>query len=457
MNVTVPRNKNALSEHSISKIFWRYTLPAVASMLVNGLYSTIDGIFIGQVVGASGLAAINLAWPLFGLIVGVGMMAGMGAATLFSIARGEQAHQKAQQFLESAILLIVIASVALAPTLYFTSGSLLSIMGAKGELLTLADDYLKIISAGAFFAIGAAALPLIVRNNERPQLATAIIITGAVFNIIFDYLFIVIFRWSISGAAIATLLGEAITVIWSLGYLFSAQSGLKLSFRHLTRSAGHFNNILATGLPSFGIFIYFSFVTAFHNRLFLAYGSSLTLAAFTIVGYIQAVYYMAAEGVANGIQPIVSYNKGARNNKNIRDVIKLSVGTVLTTGIAATLFIFIWPQEVAAIFNHNNTALINKTAMGLKLHLFSMYLDGFIVVVAAYFQALARHKIATWITMGNMLIQIPLLLTLPEWLGVTGVWISLPVSNIFLAVIVARLLWTDLKLRPVNNSSSPFA
>ncbi len=457
MNATVSRNKDALSEHPVSRLFWRYTLPAIAAMLVNGLYSIIDGVFIGQVSGASGLAAINLAWPLFGLIAGIGMMAGMGAATLFSIARGEQTHKKARELIGSALVLIVIISAVLTPTLYFTSGRLLWMMGAKGPLLTQADNYLEIISAGTLIVIGAAALPLMVRNNERPRLATAIIVTGAALNIIFDYLFIIIFRWGINGAAMATLLAEAATVIWSLGYLFSAQSGLKLSLRHLTCGANHFKNILATGLPNFGMFIYFSFVIAIHNRLFLYYGSSLSLAAFTIVGYIQAVYYMAAEGVANGIQPIVSYNRGAGNNQNIRTAIRLSVGTVLAAGIIFVSFIYLWPKEVATIFNHSNTALIDKTAMGLKLHLFSMYLDGFIIVVAAYFQALARHKIATWITMGNMLVQIPILLTLPVWLGVTGVWISLPVSNIILAAIVARMLWKDLKHRSVNNSSSTFA
>ena len=130
----------------------------------------------------------------------------------------------------------------------------------------------------------------------------------------------------------------------------------------------------------------------------------------------------------------------------------MGIYTVLISGIATVALINLWPEIIVSVFNSDNPRLVAETIRGLKLHLFTMYLDGFIVVITAYFQSLGRYKAATWVTMGNMLVQIPL--TLPERLGVTGVWIVLPVSNIFLALLAAVLLRLDLKKRPIEAGST---
>lgn len=441
-------NKESLANQPVNKLFWRYTIPAVAGMLVNGLYATIDGIFIGQVVGAEGLAAMNLCWPVFGIIIGIGMMIGMGSSAHSSIARGQGDLRRARTILGNGVVLMLLAGLLQTLALLYIGDPVLQLMGATGSVFDMGSDYLFYISLAATMATAGAGLPMMVRNDERPQLATLIISTGAVLNIILDYLFIIVWEQGIAGAALATIFAQSVTAIWSLAYFFSPKAKLRLKLQDLGMELKDSWNILATGLPSLTMFAYMSFVLAVHNKLFLIHGSVTTLAAFTIVGYIQAVYYMTAEGIANGIQPIVSFNKGANNNKNIRAAIRMGSTAALGLGIGTVLFINLFPQTIASIFNRDNVQLMSETVLGLRLHLMTMFLDGFIVVAAAYFQSLAKSRTATFITVGNMVVQIPLLLTLPPLFGAIGVWLSMPISNVFLAAAVLWLLLKDLKERP---------
>ncbi len=438
-----------MASQPVSRLFWRYTIPSVTGMLVNGLYSTIDGIFIGQVVGADGLAAINLVWAIFGVIVGIGLMIGMGTSALSSIARGEGDLTRAKIISANGLVLMVIASIVIIPLLLYLNDVFLSLMGGTGNALLYAREFLIYITFFSLFAIGGAALPMMVRNDERPKLATIIMSVGALLNILLDYLFIIVWKQGVAGAAIATIIAQAVTMIWGIGYFFSNKALMRLSWKQLGFNLQHYRNILITGMPSLIMFAYMSFVLAVHNRLFLNHGTVTTLAAFTIVGCIQVAYYMIAEGIANGIQPVISFNYGAGNNRNIHAIVKMGCKAVLGFGIASIILINLFPKSIALAFNTSNTQLIEETVFGLRLHLATMFLDGFIVVAAAYFQSVTKTKAATIITLGNMFVQVPLLFVLPSILGVTGVWISLPLSNIVLAAAALWLLVHDLKSRPV--------
>ncbi|PJE79504.1 Multidrug export protein MepA [invertebrate metagenome] len=446
MNSEKQDHNSELSRLPVSKLFWRYTIPAVAAMLVNGLYSTIDGIFIGRAIGAEGLAAINLIWPLFGLIIGLGIMIGVGTAAHCSIAKGQENYRKARKMIGNGITLTLITGLLLSIITFTFTKTLLHWMGSsEGPLFDMAVNYLQIIGYGTLFAAAGAGFPIMVRNDERPKLATIIIVTGALLNIFLDYLLIIIIPMGVTGAAVATIIAQTVTTLWSLGYFLSHHAKLRIRLNDLGANLRYYGSILVTGLPSLTMYAYMSFVLALHNHLFLVYGSTVTLAAFSVVGYVQAIYYMMSEGIANGMQPIVSFNKGAHDYANIRKAMKLASLTVLASGITTVLFINIWPEKLALIFNTANSALISETTQGLRLHLFTMFLDGFIVVAAAYFQAMARSIIATIITVGNMLVQLPLLWILPKYLGVLGVWISLPLSNILLAIAVFYVLAKDTK------------
>ncbi|MTI14230.1 MATE family efflux transporter [Sansalvadorimonas verongulae] len=446
-----------ISNQPISKLFWRYTLPAVMGMVVNGLYAVIDGIFIGRAVGAEGLAAINLAWPLFGVLIGIGLMIGIGASAQYSIARGAGKHGKAQNILGNAFVLLPLFSFIFGAVLYNFTVWGMELQKASDQVMHHGTAYLHLMSLGALPAMAGAALPMMVRNDEQPRLATQLMCLGAGLNIALDWLFVVYLKQEVAGAAVATVIAQLVVTILGAGYFFSNRALEKLTLKTLNLNLKLSWHTLATGFSSLIMFMYFSFVLIIHNRLFSVHGGVVTLAAFSIVGYVQTFYYMFAEGVGHGIQPLVSYNKGAGNSNNIRAALMLAMKVVLGVGIATLLLINLLPQTIAGIFAAEDQALIEATTTGFRLHLFTLFLDGLIVVGAAYFQALALARLATFISMGNMLVQLPLLATLPNWLGVTGVWISMPISNIFLAVVVILVIRRDLRMRkalkPVASES----
>ncbi|MCL6271200.1 MATE family efflux transporter [Sansalvadorimonas sp. 2012CJ34-2] len=445
-------SQNMMANLPVGKLFWKYTLPAVMGMVVNGLYSVIDGIFIGQAVGAEGLAAINLSWPIFGVLFGFGLMAGTGASALYSINRGAGDTEKARKVMGNVFVLLPIISFALGAVLYVLAGDLLMLQKASGPALSMGIDYLHTLSFGALPALAGMALPMLVRNDEKPKLATALMCFGAVVNIFLDWIFVVMLDQKVQGAALATVMAQGLVMIIGSSYFFSRHATSPLKLSDLRFSLKLSEKTMAVGFSSFVMFLYFSIVMILHNRLFLEYGNVTVLAAYAIVGYVQAFYYMFAEGVGHGIQPIVSFNKGANNNRNIRDALVMAASWAIGIGVTTQLLLNLFPELLASIFINNDPALLESTVLGLRLHLFTMFLDGFIVVCAAYFQALALARLATLISIGNMLIQIPMLLILPKWLGTTGVWISMPISNIFLVIVVLYFVIRDLKQRKAQTN-----
>ncbi len=439
--------QSTMASQPIRKLFWKYTLPAVLGMVINGLYTTVDGIFIGQAVGADGLAAINLAWPIFGIVFGFGLMAGTGTAALYSIERGANKPAAARQIMGNVFVLLPLLSIVLGSFTYGFSSDLLQMQGASGDALQHGTEYLRTISLGSLPAMAGAALTMLVRNDERPKPATVLMSIGALLNILLDWLFVVVLNHQVEGAALATVLSQLVVTVLGTGYFFSSYANERLQLRNLKLHIGLSAQTLVTGLSSFVMFLYFSFVLIIHNRLFLEHGDVTVLAAFAIVGYVQAFYYMFAEGIGHGIQPLVSFNKGAGNNRNIRETLLLALSWAIGTGVMSLLILNLFPELIAGIFINSDPALLEATVTGFRLHLFTLFLDGFIVISAAYFQALALARLATFISMGNMLVQLPLLFILPKWLGVTGVWIAMPLSNIFLAAIVIWLVTQDLRRR----------
>ncbi|MCG9776579.1 MATE family efflux transporter, partial [Vibrio diabolicus] len=173
-------------QNSIYRQFWKYTIPTVAAMLVNGLYQIVDGIFIGRYVGADGLAGINVAWPIIGSILGIGMMIGVGTGALTSIKQGENDHEGAKRILTTGLGLLAILMPVVATILFYFSDEFIRWQGAEGRVFELALQYLHILIVACVFTLGSIAVPFLLRNDDSPNLATMLMVIGAVINIVLD-------------------------------------------------------------------------------------------------------------------------------------------------------------------------------------------------------------------------------------------------------------------------------
>ncbi|MDR9830790.1 MATE family efflux transporter [Vibrio sp. FNV 38] len=425
--------------------FWRYTIPTVAAMLVNGLYQVVDGIFIGRYVGADGLAGINVAWPLIGTILGLGMLVGVGTGALVSIRQGEKQTHQAKQILVTGLILLAAMAPVIAVLMHFLADDFLRLQGATGRVFELGWQYVSILIYSCVFSLGSIAVPFLLRNDNSPNLATILMVIGALLNIVFDYLFIAWFGWELQGAALATAIAQMIVTLLGVGYFFSSRATLRLEKRDLKIQWLVIPQIFSIGTSSFFMYAYGSMMVALHNGLFASYGSPILIGAYAILGYIVTVYYLTAEGVANGMQPLVSYNHGSGNQQNIRILLKVAMSTSVLLGIGFIAVLNLFPYPFVSIFNSEDQALLDGAVMGIRLHMFALFLDGFLVVAAAYYQAINKGSKAMFVTIGNMLIQLPFLYIMPKIWGVAGIWLAFPLSNIALSLVVGWMLWKDVK------------
>lgn len=339
-----------------------------------------------------------------------------------------------------------------ATTLFFFADDFIRWQGAEGRVYELGLQYLHILSVACVFSLGSIAVPFLLRNDDSPNLATILMVIGAVINIVLDYIFIAWLGWELKGAAIATALAQMVVTILGVGYFFTARAKMRLSTGDLKMQFDVIPKIVMIGTSSFFMYAYGSMMVALHNALFAQYGSALLIGAYAILGYIVTVYYLIAEGIANGMQPLVSYNHGARNQDNIRKLLKVAMGTSVLGGVAFVILMNIFPYEFVSVFNNADQHLIDATVVGIRLHMFALFLDGFLVVAAAYYQSVNKGSKAMFVTIGNMVIQLPFLFIMPKLFGVTGIWIAFPLSNIALSLVVMTMLWRDIK-KLMNESS----
>ena len=449
-NVTTKPTSLTVSQH-----FWKYAIPSIAAMLVSGLYQIIDGIFVGHYIGFEGLAGINMAWPVICCIAGVGMMIGMGGGSLLSISRGENKPEDGQRVLNNALALIIILSVLAAIFIHFFGESLLLLQSANGENFDMAMNYIEVFAYGAFFTAAATALPLLVRNDEKPGLATKLLIIGASLNILLDYLLIAVYPLGLKGAAIATLLSQATVVILGIGYFFSSRANTRAKFKFTLLSPSQMKHIIVLGSSSLFMFLYFSFIIALHNYLFMQFGSAVHVAAFAIVGYVATTFFLLAEGIAGGMQPPVSYYYGAREVENVKATVKLAVKVIMILALSTVIFINVFPEFVIGFFSSQDQALMAETLVGMRLHLFALVLDGLIFIATMYFMAVNQGGRSLTISLGNMLIQIPFLLTLPTVFGINGIWLSVPLSNVALCILLTPLIFNEFnRIKKLNTHDS---
>ncbi|NOI64818.1 MATE family efflux transporter [Vibrio sp. 99-8-1] len=434
---------------TITKQFLKYTLPTVAAMLVNGLYQVVDGIFIGQYVGADGLAAINVAWPIIGAVLGIGMMVGVGTGAVVSINQGAGNKDKAKSILSTGLIFLFLLFPVLSLFLWQYADSLLLAQGVEGEVFQLAKQYIDVLIVSSLFSLGSIAIPFLLRNDNSPNFATVLMIIGAVVNIALDYLFIAVMGWELEGAAIATAMAQFVVTLMGVGYFFSRYATMKLSLATLSFRVKELPEICSIGLSSFFMYLYGSAMVAVHNWMFTQFGNVVMIGAYAIIGYVVTIYYLTVEGIANGMQPLVSFNHGGKNREAVAKLFNLAAWSSVLLGIAFVLLLNIYPEQIIAVFNSEDAELMTQATLGIRLHMFALFLDGFIVVAGAYYQAVGQSKKAMFVTIGNMAVQIPFLFTLPYLFGLVGVWIAYPLSNIALSIVIIWMI-----RREFTNSSS---
>lgn len=426
---------------NILNLFCKFALPAVVGVLIAGIQGIIDGFFIGNAIGSHGLAGITLAYPPYLAIIAAGIIIGIGSSSLIALRLGEGKTGEALEIMNNAFPLCLIAGAV------FTAGGLIfcrtsiSLLGTNGPALSLASEYLHIIFAGSVFMILAIALDPLVRNNGKPRLCMKIMVAGVLANIILDYLLVMHMEMGMSGAATATVLSFVLPAVLLTHHLLSSQAKLRLRIKSMRVKTATALKILNAGVPSFVMQMSFALMLFVQNYMLLRYGSELAVSAYGVIGYIFSIFYMLFEGIALGVQPIIGFNYGAGNYGRVLKTLKLTILSCTLIGALGFTLIYLFPESLVQIFSQRDSELLDVTLQGMDIFMFSLLVEGTVLLTAVYYQSINRVRAALFIHLGKIFIFLfPLLFILPHFFDLNGVWAASPATEYLMAAVVMVML-----------------
>lgn len=439
-----------LGRGSIPRLLLTFSIPAIVGMLANALYNVVDRIIVGQALGSIGIAATTVAFPLMLILLAFGLLIGLGATALISIRLGQQNRPQAELVLGNALTLLVIVHLGIAVVGLFFLDPLLVAFGASKTVLPYARDYLQIILAGAVFQGLGFGLNHLIRGEGNPRIAMLTMLIGAVLNVILDAIFIFAFGWGMRGAALATVLSQAVSAVWVLAYFLRGRSLLRLRAGNLRLRLPICREIFVIGSPPFMLQLSASLLNTILNNQLRIHGGDL---AISVMGIIYAVVMMIAMpvfGINQGSQPIIGYNYGAGQYHRVKWTLLRAVTAasgITTLGFLATVGV---PGWIVLLFNRNDPQLAEMGRHAMRIATILMPIVGFQVVSANYFQAVGKPKEAMFLSLSRpVLLLIPALLILPYFFGLDGVWAAMPAADLGSSILTA--LWLFRELRHLNR------
>ncbi|MBU3160247.1 MATE family efflux transporter [Clostridium frigoris] len=439
-----------LETENIGKLLFKFCVPAITGMVVNALYNIVDRIYIGHIkgVGSYALSGLAITFPISVIIMAFGMLIGIGACSVISIRLGEKNIEAADNILGNAVMLLTIISVVLGISGVLFLNKILILFGADQNNMPYAKAYIQIILMGAVFQNIGFGINNIIRAEGNPKMAMFTMIFGAIINIILDPIFIFVFKMGIQGAAIATIISQAFNTLLVIRYFTAKNSGsvLKLNKTSLKFNKYIVKDIFAIGVAPFSMQIASSLVAILYNKGLGTYGGNPAIAAMGILNSISMLIFMPIFGISQGIQPIIGYNYGAKLYNRVFKILKLAI--IFGTCIAVIGFIVVqlFANQLIAIFVGNNSELIKLGAHGLRIDLMVLPILGFQILGASYFQAINEAKTSMTLSiLRQVIVLIPIILILPLFLKLDGLWFSQPCADLIATALTACFLSRSIK------------
>ena len=414
--------------------FARYTALNVLGMLGLSCYILADTFFVAQGMGADGLAALNLAIPVFSLIQGVGMMLGMGGATQYAILKSQNSHAKANRAFNSAALLALLCAALLFFAGVFLAEPITAALGADGAVFEMCETYLRVLLIFSPMFIANSVVMCFVRNDGAPQLAMLAMLAGSFSNILLDYIFIFPLGMGIFGAVLATGCAPVISLLTMSGFFLKGKNGFRPE-----RSPLHprlVQNILSCGVPYCVSELASGVVMIAFNLIALRLSGNIGVAAYGVIANIAIVVVSIFTGVAQGIQPILSRLYGTGNQETLGVTLRYALLTVAALSAGIYALVFFGAQPIAAAFNSaGDPQMQNIAVQGLKIYFVSCVFAGFNIIVSAYFSATEYARPAFLISLlRGFIVILPTVFLLSTLWGMVGVWCALPVTEAAVAL-----------------------
>lgn len=445
-----------LRDGDIGKLLWEFSYPAIIGMLVMGLYMIIGRIFVGQGVGSIALAALTVAQPIMTIMMAFGLLIGIGATALASIRLGEQKLKEVEEIAGNASLLLIVLPLLVAIIYYLNADAFLRLFGASEEVLPFARDYMHIYMLGAIPGALSPGLNNFIRAQGNPRFSMITQIIGAVVNIVFNYIFIFQLGFGIKGSAWATVIGQTVSMFWVLSFFFQGKSRVKLRLQNLNPKISLIKPILAIGFAPFALQLANSVQQAILNQTLKVYGGDLAISAVGIIMSAAMLFFMPIIGISQGAQPIIGFNYGAKLYHRVQETVKRAILFATLFAIIGFIIIQIYATSIVGLFSTGEPALTELAAHALVTFFAFLPIVGFQIIGANYFQAVGKSVQSTILSLSRqVLFFIPLLLILPNFWGIEGVWRTAPIADILAIMLTGTVLFLEMRKMSKMSKKEP--
>lgn len=429
-----------LGTESVGKLLMRYAIPAIIAMAASSLYNIVDGIFIGQGVGAEAIMGLAVTLPLMTLTAAFGAMVGVGASTLLSVKLGERDYSQAEIILGNEVAMNIIFGLGMSVVLIPLLDPILYFFGASEVTLPYARSFMQIILAGNVVTHLYMGLNAMLRSISKPRIAMYSTIGTVVINILLAPLFIFVFGWGIQGAALATILAQTVVLLFQI-HIFCNPAEIVHLHRGIYRLRRRIvASSLGIGLSPFLINLCSCLLVIIINRYMVRYGGDAAVGAFGIVNRLIFLVVMIVVGLNQGMQPIAGFNYGARKYSRLIEVLRKATfyATIITTiGFVIGTF---FPHACARAFT-TDADLIEKSAYGFRITVMFFPFIGMQMVVTSFFQSIGQAGKSIFLSLTRQLIfLLPLILILPHFFGLKGVWYSMPASDLIASAVAFTMI-----------------
>lgn len=452
-------DKNFLGTAPIGKLLLKLSIPTVIAQLINMLYNVVDRIYIGHIPGEGSLAltGVGVCMPIIMIVTAFAALISSGGAPRASICMGKQDNKSAEQILGNCFSLQIVVSIVLTVVLLIWNKDLLMAFGASKNTLGYATDYMRIYALGTLFVQLTLGMNAFITAQGFTTTSMVSVLIGAICNITLDPVFIFVFNMGVKGAALATVLSQAISTIWVVVFLSGKKTQLHLRKKYMGLKPKIFLPCVALGLATFIMQASESVVTVCFNSSLLHYGGDIAVGAMTILTSVMQFAMLPLQGIAQGSQPIASYNYGAKNADRVKKTFRLLVITCLTYSTLLWAAVQILPKVFVSIFT-SDAKLVAFTAPMLKIYLGGLFLFGIQIACQITFTSLGKAVNSIIVAvMRKFVLLLPLIYIMPHVVSnpTIGVYMAEPIADI-IAVLFTSVLFTfqfKKALAQIRNSN----
>lgn len=417
-----------------TKEFFSYVVPSVLAFALSGVYTIVDGFFIGQSLGDIGLASITLGYPVSALVGAVGTGIGLSGAIHFTILGAQNEEKKQKECFSVTTLLMLIVGVLLTAILFGFAEPIMHLLGARGEALALSVEYARVIALGAIFQLLATGFVPFIRNMGGASFAMAAMIFGFITNIILDYTFVWVLNRGMTSAALATIIGQGVTMAASI--IFFAVKKRRMSLPKFKELCFVCKDILKVSVSPFGLTFSPTVTMLFMNRFLLLYGDETDVAVYGCIGYITAIIYLLLQGVGDGSQPLMSRYYGENDARSMKHTLKLAYETAAVITIVCMVGVFLARAEVGVLFGTSADAN-SGVVRYLPYFLATLLFLAFVRITTSYFYATEKTALSYILVYAEPVCSLLFLLILPPIFKLTGVWLAVPLAQVVTFIIAA--------------------